>query len=127
MSVASYTDVLEFARQLPLGDQIELAEALLRNMRSTLQSKPEELAKGKLIPLAGMSTGELQALAQAVVAPDRQEQLQTLLAKNRSGTLSADEQVTLDTLLAEADQVALLKARALYTLKKSGQTPEIEA
>ena len=125
MSVASYIDVFESARQLSLEEQIELAEALLHNLRSILQGGSDEATKEKLIPLAGMSMTELQALAQAVVAPERQEQLQTLLARNRNGELSADEQVMLDTLLVEVDQVALLKARALYTLKLSGQVPRI--
>jgi hypothetical protein len=125
MSVASYTDVFESARQLSLEEQVELAEALLHNLRSILQGESDEVTKEKLIPLAGMSVTELQALTQAVVAPEREEQLQKLLARNRSGELSVDEQVMLDTFLAEADQVALLKARALYTLKLSGQVPGI--
>ena len=120
MSVASYTDVLEYARQLSLKDQVELAETLLRNLPARIQDESIDLAEGKLTPLTGMSVRELQVLLQAVVAPDHQEQLQALLAKNRRATLSADEQVKLKTLLAEADQVALLKARALYTLKISG-------
>jgi len=36
---------------------------------------------------------------------------------NRTQALSAKAEAELDELLAEIDQVALLKARALYTLK----------
>jgi len=72
-----------------------------------------------------MSEEELRVLAEALLSPGRQQHLQALLAKNRTGTLSADEEVLLNDLLAEADQVALLKARALYTLKERGVVLEI--
>jgi hypothetical protein len=78
----------------------------------------------ELAPLTGMSVEELQVLAEAVVAPGHQQQLQALLEKNRNGTLSPEEQATLDKLPAEADQVALLKARALYTFQVYGLAPE---
>jgi hypothetical protein len=92
-----------------------MAEALLRNLRFALQSKPTE-SRGELVPLSSMSLQELRVLAEAVVAPDRQQQLQSLLDKNRRGELSPEEQKTLDKLLTEVDQVALLKARARYTM-----------
>jgi hypothetical protein len=50
------------------------------------------------------------------VAPDRQQQLKALLDKNRRGELTPEEQETLDEMLAEVDQVTLLKARAHYTM-----------
>jgi hypothetical protein len=50
------------------------------------------------------------------MVPDRQQQLAALLDKNRRGVLSPEEQESLDELLAEVDQVALLKARARYTM-----------
>ncbi len=119
MTVTSYVEVLKAARQLPLKDQVEMAEVLLRNLRFALQSKPTESAGyplGELIPLANMSLEELRALAEAVVAPDRQQQLKALLDKNRCGELSPEEQEILDELLTEVDQVGLLKARARYTM-----------
>jgi hypothetical protein len=63
-----------------------------------------------------MSPEELSVLADAVIAPHRQEQLQYLLEKNRNGLLSPEVEASLDALLDAADQVALLKARARYTL-----------
>lgn len=126
MTVMPYSKVLEAARELPLNDQVELAEAVLRNLRSALRGKPAEPVEEELAPLTDMSAEELRVLAEAVVAPSHQQQLQVLLEKNRSGTLSADEELTLDTLLAEADQVALLKARALYTIKVYGPAPETD-
>jgi hypothetical protein len=127
MTVMTYSDMLKAARQLPLSDQVEMAEALLRNLRSALQSQSAEPAAEELIPLAGMSAGELRALAESVVAPGHQQQLETLLDKNRRGELSSDEQTRLDALLAEADQVALLKARACYTLETYGPSLETVA
>lgn len=126
MTVMSYSKVLEATRQLPLDDQVELVEAVLSNLRSVLRGKPAEPLEEELAPLTGMSAEELQVLAEAVVAPGRQRQLQALLEKNRSGTLSPEEETTLDTLLAEADQIALLKARALYTIKVYGLASETD-
>jgi hypothetical protein len=120
MTVTSYVEVLKAARQLPLEDQVEVAEALLRNLRFALQSKPTESVGdplGELVPLSNMRLEELRALAEAVVAPDRQQQLKVLLDKNRRGELSPEEQEVLDQLLTEVDQVGLLKARARYTMR----------
>jgi hypothetical protein len=111
----SYLEVLKAARQLPLEDQVEMAGELLRNLRFALRSKPTE-SRRELVPLSNMSLQELQVLAEAVVAPDRQQQLKALLDKNRRGELSPEEEETLDQLLTEVDQVGLLKARARYTI-----------
>jgi len=115
MTVTSYSEVLKAARQLPLEGQVEVAEALLRNLRFALRSKPT-VSRGELVPLSNMSLQELRALAEAVVAPDHQQQLKALLDKNRRGELSPEEQEALDELLTGVDQVALLKARARYTM-----------
>lgn len=115
MTVMSYVEVLKAARQLPLEDQVEMAGELLRNLRVALRSKPTE-SREELVPLSNMSLQELQVLAEAVVTPDRQQQLKALLDKNRRGELSPEEQEILDQLLTEVDQVGLLKARAHYTM-----------
>ncbi|MBC8264083.1 MAG: hypothetical protein H8E47_08180 [Anaerolineales bacterium] len=88
---------------------------MLRNLRFALRSKPTE-SREELVPLSNMSRQELRVLAEAVVAPDRQQQLEALLDENRYGELSSEEQETLDELLTGVDQVALLKARARYTM-----------
>jgi pyruvate-formate lyase-activating enzyme len=119
MTVTSYAEVLKAAQQLPLEDQVEMAEVLLRNLRFALRSKPTE-SRGELAPLSNMNLQELRALAEAIMAPDRQQQLAALLDKNRNGELSPEEQDSLDELLAEVDQVALLKARARYTMNLYG-------
>ena len=117
MTVASYRQVLKLAQQLPFNSQLELAEALLGNVRMTLNPLIETEAAVNLSPLLGMSESELEALAEAVVAPERQQQIEDLLALNREGMLTVEQGATLDHLIAEVDQVALLKARALYTLQ----------
>ena len=114
---ATYEDILRRARQLPVNDQVELAEAILRNIRSTLWQKAANATEPGLVPLADLSEEELRALADAVVSPERQQQLQALLAENRERILSEPKATALDALLDEVDQVALLKARALYTLQ----------
>ena len=119
MTVMSYAEVLKAARQLSLEDQVEITEALLRNLRFALQSKPIE-SRGELVPLSNMSLQELKTLAEAVVAPDCQQQLKALLDRNQRGELSPGEQATLDEMLAEVDQVTLLKARARYTMNLYG-------
>jgi hypothetical protein len=95
--------------------QIELAEELLRMTPGQLNSTPRT-PNQNLMPLHDLSEAELIALADAVVSPERQEQVGSLLQEIQLGDLNSSKQVTLDAILEEVDQVALLKARALYTL-----------
>lgn len=64
-----------------------------------------------------LSTGELHALAESTLAPTAQTQLDKLLAQHSENQLSADEIATLDRLLAQVDQLNILKTRARYTLR----------
>ncbi len=50
--------------------------------------------------LTGLSKDELQALADVKLAPDEQEQLSSLLAKQNEGKLSQEEVTHLDNLIA---------------------------
>lgn len=117
MTTATYDDILGKARRLPVSEQFGLAEALLHGIRSVLVESVEATPRSGLVPLTGLGDRELQALAHAVVSAEKQQQLQGLLAANRSQTLTTSEMETLDALLDEIDQVALLKARAFYTLQ----------
>lgn len=117
MTVASYRQVLQLAQQLPFKPQIKLAEALMGNARLAVDIPETSEPQPTLSPLRGMTESELRALAEAVVAPDRQQQMQSLLVANRTGALNPEEEATLDNLIDEVDQVALLKARAMYTLQ----------
>ena len=66
--------------------------------------------------LIGLNLDELQALAESYLSPKAQIQLQELLVKNSENDLSHDETETLDKLLAQVDQLNILKTRARYTL-----------
>lgn len=114
------SEVVSVAQRLPLDAQVELAEALLRSLRTILRSSRPVTIEAELRPLGGMGEAELRVLADVVFAPDHQKELSDLLCKNREGRLTKDEEQRLDALLAEVDQVALLKARALHTLAQEG-------
>jgi hypothetical protein len=111
-------EILAAARRLPRKAQAELAETLLRDA-----GEPSVEASGQpgLETLRGMSETELVALSRAVVAPGRQRRMRALLRKNTQGELGESERQELDTLLEEADRIALLKARAAYTLAPLGR------
>ncbi|MEH1997606.1 MAG: hypothetical protein V7L00_02300 [Nostoc sp.] len=66
--------------------------------------------------LIGLNLDELQALAESSLSPKAQIQLQELLIKNSENHLSNEETETLDRLLAQVDQLNILKTRAKYTL-----------
>jgi hypothetical protein len=66
--------------------------------------------------LPGLNQAELHALAGSKLAPAAQNRLNVLLADNAAGQLSDEENVELDQLLAQIDQLTVLKTRATYTL-----------
>ncbi|MGB8698839.1 MAG: hypothetical protein WCD18_05425 [Thermosynechococcaceae cyanobacterium] len=66
--------------------------------------------------LVGLSVEELQALSAGMLAPAAQIQLDSLLARNTEGQLSADEDAILERLLSQIDHLNILKTRARYTL-----------
>ncbi|MBD2311280.1 hypothetical protein H6G20_06365 [Desertifilum sp. FACHB-1129] len=66
--------------------------------------------------LIGLSRDELQALADSKLALAAQNQLNDLLVRNTESQLSVDEIANLDYLLAQVDQLTILKTRARYTL-----------
>ena len=67
--------------------------------------------------LKGLSADELQALAESMLSPKAQVELDDLLAKNSENQLSSQENEILDNLLAQVDQLNILKTRARYTLR----------
>ena len=68
--------------------------------------------------LIGLSLDELQALVETSLSPKSQTQLDELLMKNSENQLSNEESETLDKLLAQVDQLNILKTRARYTLNQ---------
>jgi hypothetical protein len=108
---ANLEEILAAARRLPRKAQAEPAETLLRDTAG-----PEPAVQPALETLRGMSETELLALSGAIVAPGRQQRMRALLRKNTRGELGDGERKELDALLDEADRIALLKAKAAYTL-----------
>ena len=80
------------------------------NTQITALTEDQELLKN-------LSLDELDALAESILIPKAQSQLQELLAKNTEATLSTEETHLLDHLLARIDYLNILKTRAKYTLK----------
>ena len=53
-----------------------------------------------------------------MLAPTAQTQLSELLARNAENQLCTEEIAVLDRLLAQIDQLNILKTRAKYTLRQ---------
>ncbi len=68
--------------------------------------------------LTGLSQGELEALAESMLAPSAQTRLDELLVRNKEDQLSAAEEAELDRLVTRVDHLTLLKTRARYTLAR---------
>ncbi len=79
-------------------------------LRNPLEKDPE--------CLVGLSRDELEALAESILTISKQARLNDLLAKNFEERLSAQETISLDSILAQIDKLMILKTRARYTLKK---------
>lgn len=71
--------------------------------------------------LTDLSDAELAALADGKLAPSAQRQLDELLERNSAGLLEEQEQAELDRLLAQADQLTILKTRARLTLREQAE------
>lgn len=80
------------------------------NTQITAPTADQELLKD-------LSIDELDALAESILIPKAQSQLQELLSKNAEATLLTEETHLLDHLLAQIDYLNILKTRAKYTLK----------
>ena len=108
MVTGDFQTVLTAARQLPKTSQAQLVAALLQ------EHGAEHTAA--LEPLTGLSTAELCALATSVLAPAHTRRLKQLLRLNREQKLTRALQAELDALLDESDRIAVVKAKANYTL-----------
>jgi hypothetical protein len=73
--------------------------------------------------LIGLSLDELQALAETSLSPKSQIHLDKLLMKNSENQLSNEEFETLDKLLAQVDQLNIIKTKARYTLNQLPEKP----
>jgi hypothetical protein len=69
--------------------------------------------------LIGLSPADLLILANCKISPAEQSRLDGLLAKQaEEGELTGEDSIEVDRILAEADSLMVLKARAMYTLKR---------
>ncbi len=111
-TIDTVENILQSAKKLNSIERLSIARALLKDI-------PERLRKEIKLPLiSGLNEQELDVLAKTSLSPSRNRRLKYLLRKNREGKLNEKESEELDTLLAESDKIALLKAKAQYTLQK---------
>jgi len=111
-AVATVENILQSAKKLNSIERLSVACALLKDI-------PERMKNSIKLPLlTGLSEQDLAVLAKAFLSPSRNRRLKFLLKKNREGKISQQEVIELDKLLTESDQIALLKAKAQYTLNK---------
>jgi hypothetical protein len=75
--------------------------------------------------LVGMSIDELEALADMLLAPAAQQQLDHLVDRQKEKKLTYAEEQQLDKLLQKLDQLTILKTRARYTLNHEKTTARI--
>jgi hypothetical protein len=68
--------------------------------------------------LHGLSSGELDAIAEVMLAPSLQVRLDEYIALSKEQKLKPEEAAELDWLLARVDQLTLVKTRARYTLHR---------
>ena len=123
MAMASVEKVLREARKLPLRAQNELVASILSEGRYPFVKKKSRGTKSSALEtLSGISVGELKTLADAILAPQRQRRLRVLLRKNKMQALNEKESGELDQILEDCDRIALLKAKAQYTLAVSRHT-----
>ena len=80
------------------------------------QLRAEQLNDPDLLP--NLSESELKLLAEGMLAAPYQSRLNELLKRNQTGKINQNEEAELDDLLAQVDQMNILKARALYTLQQ---------
>jgi hypothetical protein len=68
--------------------------------------------------LRDLSREQLEALAKGTLTTTDESKLHDLVEKKKAGVLTYAEVGQLQALLEQVDQLALVKARALYTLHK---------
>jgi hypothetical protein len=109
MMTVDFQQILTAAQQLPKPAQARLVSALLQ--------EPGAASVPTLEPLTGLTVAELRALAASVLAPAQTKRLKQLLRLHREKKkLPRALQAELDALLEESDHLALMKAKATYTL-----------
>lgn len=97
---------------------------IVKTLSSSLPPLPDDLApalRDALMALESLSDDELQQTAYASMPNWQYERLTALRDERRERPLSPDEQTELDSLMQDADTLALKKAYAAVLLKWHGQ------
>jgi hypothetical protein len=108
MVAVDFPHILRAARQLPKPSHAKPVSALLQAQGA---AHPPTLE-----PLTGLSAAELCALATSVLAPAPARRLKQLLRLHRQTKVTHALQAALEALLEDSDRIALVKAKAHYTL-----------
>ena len=98
-------------------------EVVTRALESSVPPLPENLPeamRADLLTLENLSDDDLWRVARGAVSEAHARRHGELLAKNRAGTPSVEEQAELAQLRTQADQLMLRKAYAYALLKWRG-------
>ncbi|MCH8294352.1 hypothetical protein IH992_24995 [Candidatus Poribacteria bacterium] len=88
-----------------------------RQLFTLVPSLWESLPVENLIPQLSMEEEAIRHGTEYRLDKKKQKRLSQLLEKNRTQTLPLDEEEEIDRLIEESEELTLLKAQALYTLK----------
>lgn len=94
-------------------------ESAIGNLPPSVGSAPPEM-RAELLALQSLSEDELKRLTEEQLSVSEQELFQSLLERNATGELSAQEQAELANLRERADRLMLRKAYAWAVLKWRG-------
>ena len=111
----TYPELLQTTQRLPVESQLQLIQTLFAGLT-------KERKQPQLLPLFGLSVAELKVIALGQLSPPDAKRLHTLIEQEKQGQSTSPEIVELDERLEDLDQLALLKARALYTLHQLGES-----
>jgi hypothetical protein len=110
------------AQRMALTLRRSLADVLVDAVATALPplvGLPQELANN-LAELAFLSDTELWKIARETLPPEHYQQADSLLAKKGQGTLTAEEQKTLDQLAADYQSLILRRGQAAVLLQSRG-------
>jgi hypothetical protein len=115
--------VYERVRQTAEVIKLPVEEVLIRTIEAGLPPSVNDLPdsyREEFLSMERLNDDELLKVAESVMSAAQQRRYSLLLRKNRSGTLTENEQKQLITLGAEARKLTLRKSHAYAILKWRG-------
>ncbi len=100
-----------------------LENIVVQTLDSSVPALPDDLPekmRRNLLALESLNDDALWRVARSMSSPKQRKQINLLLEKNRLGTITKPERVTLAQLRRGADQLMLRKAYAYVLLKWRG-------